>query len=659
MEGQILGNRYELLEKIGGGGMALVYKAKCKLLNRFVAVKILRPEFTNDEEFVKRFRIEAQAAASLSHPNIVSIYDVGHEGSIYYIVMEYIDGVTLKQYITERGRLGWREAVNISIQICSAIEHAHRNHIVHRDIKPHNIMITRDGIAKVTDFGIARAVSSSTITMVGSTIGSVHYFSPEQARGGFTDEKSDLYSLGIGLYEMVTGRLPFDGDTPVAVALKHIQLEAEQPIDIESSIPEGVNDIILKAMKKEQNKRYQSASEMLQDLYKVLKEPDGRFVAVESIDDYPTRRVQAVNSEMDAGDRVNDRVNKVNDKINDREDYLIEEEPGEKKRKGDKLTIPLAVFTSLVIMAVCVYIGIKLVIPTIMPEPPKEFVVKNYVDRNINDVKDELSKAGIDIKPIRKSNEKVAKDIIVSQNPEPGKTFKLGASNVVELEVSDGPQLVKITDLRKVDYRTAENKISDMGLIPKTEEMFSDNIGIGLVIKTDPEADEEVKPGTVVTIYKSKGPELKPTKVPDLIGKTGEEAKRMLADAKLKLGKISPEEGKNYIDKIIKQEPAPQSEVSEDTPVNIYFDSSIEQRKSVTRTLNLSNPETYGDKIKVQVEITPSDTKKAEVIVNEEKKKSDFPITLTIPVPDKGKTDINVTLDGKPYVQFTEDLSGR
>ena len=278
MIGQILGNRYELIEKVGGGGMALVYKARCKLLNRFVAVKILRPDFTNDEEFIKRFKIEAQAAASLSHPNIVSIYDVGNEEDIHYIVMEYIDGATLKEYIEEKGALDWKEAVNISIQICLAIKHAHENNIVHRDIKPHNILFTKEGMIKVTDFGIARAVTSSTITMVGGTIGSVHYFSPEQARGGFTDEKSDIYSLGIVLYELLTGTLPFNGDTPVSVAIKHIQEEPEEPINMNSQIPIGVNDIVKKAIQKDQNSRYQKASDLLDDLYKVLDKPSTQFL---------------------------------------------------------------------------------------------------------------------------------------------------------------------------------------------------------------------------------------------------------------------------------------------------------------------------------------------------------------------------------------------
>ena len=248
--GKTLGNRYEILEKIGVGGMATVYKARCKLLNRNVAIKVLKDEFANDAEFIKRFQIEAQAAASLSHPNIVSIYDVGNEDNMHYIVMELIEGETLKDIITRKGKLDWREAVDIAAQIAAGLAKAHANHIIHRDIKPHNIIITKDGVAKVTDFGIAKAVSNSTINAFGSTIGSVHYFSPEHARGGYTDEKSDIYSLGVVLYEMVTGKLPFDGDTPVSVALKHIQETPKEPIEINKDIPIGVNNIIMKQSKK-------------------------------------------------------------------------------------------------------------------------------------------------------------------------------------------------------------------------------------------------------------------------------------------------------------------------------------------------------------------------------------------------------------------------
>ena len=276
--GRVIGNRYEIIEKIGEGGMATVYKAKCNILKRYVAVKVLRDEFTTDEEFIKRFNTEAQSAASLTHPNIVSIYDVGHEENIYYIVMELVQGKTLKDIINEDGTLPWKWALNVSIQVASALEMAHRNSIVHRDIKPHNIIITEDGIAKVTDFGIAKAVSNSTITAFGTTIGSVHYFSPEHARGGYTDAKSDLYSLGVVMYEMLTGRVPFDADTPVSIALKHMQEKPIEPIKLNPTIPYAVNKIIMKAMEKDPNERYQSATEMLKDLSMALKNPEGDFV---------------------------------------------------------------------------------------------------------------------------------------------------------------------------------------------------------------------------------------------------------------------------------------------------------------------------------------------------------------------------------------------
>ena len=293
--GKMLDNRYEILEKIGVGGMATVYKAKCHVLNRFVAIKILKDEFTTDSDFIKKFNTEAQSAASLTHPNIVSIFDVGNEGNLYYIVMELIQGKTLKEIITEDGKLSWKWSVNIAIQIASALETAHKNNIIHRDIKPHNIIITEDGMAKVTDFGIAKAVSNSTITAFGTTIGSVHYFSPEHARGGFTDAKSDLYSLGVVMYEMLTGKVPFDADTPVSVALKQVQEEPVDPITYNKDIPISVNRIILKAMQKDPNLRYQSATEMLKDLSMALKRPNEDFVVLAlQDDDSPTQKIPTI-----------------------------------------------------------------------------------------------------------------------------------------------------------------------------------------------------------------------------------------------------------------------------------------------------------------------------------------------------------------------------
>jgi len=302
--GRILGERYELIEKIGSGGMAIVYKAKCHLLKRHVAVKILRPELVEDESFVARFKRESLAAASLSHPNIVNIYDVGEENGVYYIVMEYVNGKTLKEYIREKERLEWEEAVRIAAQICSALKHAHKNGIVHRDIKPQNILISEDGTVKVADFGIARAVSSATVTIAGANVmGSVHYFSPEQARGGYVDEKSDIYSLGIVLYEMVTGNVPFEGDTAISVALKHIQERVKPPWELNPSIPKSLNDVIEKATEKDQAGRYQTAGEMLRDLQRVLRDPEGNFVVRNIDSDLPTQVMEPVKPNANPGER--------------------------------------------------------------------------------------------------------------------------------------------------------------------------------------------------------------------------------------------------------------------------------------------------------------------------------------------------------------------
>ena len=312
MIGKVLGARYEIIEKIGGGGMALVYKAKCQLLNRYVAVKVLRDEFTNDEEFIKKFRHESQAAASLSHPNIVNIYDVGSEGDIYYIVMEYIKGKTLKEIINENGKLSSEQTVNYSIQIAEALQHAHNNHIVHRDIKPHNIMVTEDGRIKVTDFGIARAVTSTTMTNTSSVIGSVHYFSPEQARGKFTDEKSDIYSLGIVMYEMITGKVPFEGESPISIALKHVEEEIVSPRTTDDTVPENIEYIIMKCVRKNQSERYKNAGELLKDLRKV-KYTNGKIDFVEDTNEFDsaTRIIPVVNGGEEVVDEMSSRKKKV------------------------------------------------------------------------------------------------------------------------------------------------------------------------------------------------------------------------------------------------------------------------------------------------------------------------------------------------------------
>lgn len=643
MVGKILGNRYELIEKIGGGGMALVYKAKCGLLNRFVAVKILRPEFTNDEEFVMRFRVEAQAAASLSHPNIVSIYDVGHEGDIHYIVMEYVKGITLKEYIEQKGPLDWKDAVNISIQICLAIEHAHKNHIVHRDIKPHNILITGDGMAKVTDFGIARAVTSSTITMAGSTIGSVHYFSPEQARGGFTDEKSDLYSIGIVMYELLTGQLPFDAESPVAIALKHLQDVPAEPISIRSNIPKGLNDIIMKAIEKDQIKRYQNVTDLLGHLYKILKEPETEFSSNEAddVESSPTIRMPSLGEK-----RLKEDVNPI---------QKAGEEKVKRKRKNDKLTAVLAVSTSLIII---VFIGIMLFKfgPDIAGKP-KDFIVEDYVGKNFYEVKGMLAKEGITAKAILKKDDDFPKDTIISQDKGENERLKPGAEgyNTIEFIVSDGPELVRITDLRGMDYRMAVTKLKNQGLEPEIVEEHSETVTSGYVIKTEPDINYDVRKGSTVKIFKSIGPEIKKVVVPDLKGLTRTEAYNRLSYAGLAAGKTFPEEMTPYIiDKIANQNPAAGTEVDEGTMVDIYLQDNNPDQKRVNKRIELDNPDSFGDNIKVLITMTRSDTNRVETILNSVKKKSDFPLVIGILVPNGGNTVVKIYLNDELYKDFTE-----
>lgn len=645
MEGHILGNRYEVIEKIGGGGMSIVYKAKCKLLNRFVAVKILRPEFTQDEEFVKRFRIEAQSAASLSHPNIVSIYDVGNDNGTYYIIMEYIDGITLKEYIDSKEELPWREAVNIAIQIGSAIDQAHKNHIIHRDIKPHNILLTKDGVAKVTDFGIARAVSSSTITMVGSTIGSVHYFSPEQARGGFVDEKSDLYSLGITLYEMVTGRLPFDGETPIAVALKHIQIDAEQPIELNANIPKALNDIIMKTIKKEQNKRYQSATEVLSDLSMVLKNPTGDFVVPTGLEESPTRRINTVGTENSDG----------------REEYLIKDDGKgkvKKTKKNDKVTIVLAITTGLVLIVFLSYlIGVKVFMP-LYPDSKKSFIVGDYVGKNIEEVEASLSERDIKDVPVElEYNNEYPEGVITWQSVDKDKTLKPGGYGSLRFKVSKGIEKVKIPELKNEDHRTAEDIIETAGLTPNSVYEHSDTVAQNRVIRTDPPVDEEVvkNKSSIVTIYVSNGPEIKLTKVPNLIGKTQKEAIKLLDTAKLVIGKQTPEIGSDYTILITSQNPLPNADANEGDSVDLFYEKTETTVTNQQYTLKLVKPETYGDTIQVRVQVTQPNSV-SEIIVNQSKNKAEFPFIVPLTYPEN--TVVDIFLDDKPYdhktIPFTD-----
>ncbi len=564
--GKYIGSRYEILEVIGKGGMATVYRAKCHVLNRMVAVKVLKEEFTTDEEFIRRFNIEAQSAAGLSHPNIVSIYDVGHEGSIYYIVMELIQGKTLKEIIAEDGALPWKWSVNIAIQIASALEAAHKNNIVHRDIKPHNIIITEDGVAKVTDFGIAKAVSNSTITAFGTTIGSVHYFSPEHARGGYTDAKSDLYSLGIVMYEMVTGRVPFDADTPVSIALKHMQEKPVDPMKLNPNVPVAVNQIIMKAMQKEPSMRYQSATEMLKDLSLALKNSDGRFVLEPSMDTQATQRIGTITEDMAKEDKIE---NKKDKKKQGKIRTYFKEHP--------KMKI-LAIILSFVLVFLITVFTVKGIMDA---TTVKNVYIPNLVGKTEEEVIQELEGTKLTYEITSEEyNSEVEAGRVISQDPAYKNNFTIKENTVISLVVSKGVEVVTVPKVAGDTYEDAEKKLTDAKLKVERVEETSQKIEEGIVIRQDPAENTSLNAGDTVKVYVSIGTGIKQVSVPSLVNKTEEVASKELTDAGLKVEVVYEEDTTKTNGVVLKQSVDVGKVVDEGTTVVITVNQIVETKSA-------------------------------------------------------------------------------
>ena len=563
LEGRLLGNRYEIIEKIGNGGMATVYKATDKVLKRYVAVKILRDEFTTDEEFIKRFEVEAQSAARLTHPNIVSIYDVGVEENLYYIVMELIQGKTLKEIIVEeRGPLPWKWSVNVAIQIASALEMAHRNNIVHRDIKPHNIIITEDGIAKVTDFGIAKAVSNSTITAFGTTIGSVHYFSPEHARGGYTDAKSDIYSLGVVMYEMVTGKVPFDADTPVSVALKHMQEEPEEPIEVNPNIPVAVNKIIMKALQKDSTLRYQTATDMLRDLRTALKNPEGDFV--EELEYDETAKTQKINT--------SDYSKKENRK---KENKFIAWIKAHKK---------LSIFIGLILLFAISLGGTMLVLG--ITNPP-EVEMPNVVGMSREEAQKEIEATKLKFEVEKEEYDaEVPEGFVISQDPKYMERFnKVKEGSTVKVVISKGQEKTKVPKVVGMTKEEAIQAIEDANLKAEVIEETSKKVEEGYVISQDTEADTEIAAGETIKIHVSTGTGIKQVTVVSVIGQDEATAKKTLEDLGLKVTITYTDSTKDN-GKVATQSIADGKVVDEGTAITLTV-NKVAENKTVTVNINV------------------------------------------------------------------------
>lgn len=575
---KLLAGRYELIEKIGEGGMAVVYKAKDRLLNRYVAIKILRPEFTQDEQFLESFKRESQAAAGLQHPNIVSIYDVGRTGNINFIVMELVDGRPLSDLIKEKGRLDYKTTIDIAKQMASALSIAHKHQIIHRDVKPHNIMITSDGVAKLTDFGIARAVSNAT--MVADTskiIGSVHYFSPEQARGAYVDERSDIYSLGIVMFEMLTGRVPFDGETPVEVALKHINEDVPSPAKLVPGIPPALDKIVLKATDKYQTERYKSVDEMLEALKNVefvTQMVGDRVFAAES-EPKPRRDESLVAPVMSS--RREDR---------EQEMVIAPANPRKPKAKSDdKKKKKRAIIIGVAAAAILALFGI-LYVSGIIGGGGKEVTVPDVKGMSYSEAKEVLEAKGLKIEkadePI--ASQKIEKGKIVSQTP--SKNSKVKKGRTVRVILSAGNTELKVPDLKGLSYKEAKTLLSEMGLqISKGDEVDSDSVAEGLIASQYPSAKTKVDKGDIITVNISKGK--KDAVIPKLVGTTftsESDVSDILSKYGYKLGKVSYEESYETPGTIIKQSPDAGTTAEKKTSVDIV----ISKAKSKATVPNLN-----------------------------------------------------------------------
>lgn len=583
--GMIIGDRYEILEKIGTGGMSDVYKAKDHKLNRLVAVKVLKQEFSENANFVSKFRVEAQAAAGLAHPNIVNVYDVGEENGIYFIVMELVEGITLKKYIEKKARLSVKEAVSIAIQVCMGIETAHNNHIIHRDIKPQNIIISKEGKVKVTDFGIAKAATSNTITS--NVMGSVHYTSPEQARGGYSDEKSDIYSLGITMFEMLTGRVPFNGDTTVAIAIKHIQEEMPSPRDYISEIPVSVEQIVFKCCQKSPDRRYQSMGELIADLKRSLMTPDEDFVKVVNPDEegatkhFSGREMETIKKQVRHRDSLEEAMHlrtEADVKRSLKKRYVIEEEEEDEEDiddteyeyyededeeedeeaqeddydpKMERLTTVLAVIAAILVGCIVLFLVGRAVglfefelfglggehTEEQEEEPKEEVEMVEVVGLKLDDVKVALLDLGLTPEIEYEESAEYEQGIVMRTSVEPG-TKILEGTNVV-LTVSAGSEGVKIPDVVGMTEAEGVATLSNKGFVVNKTEGFDAYIKAGNIITQSPEAGSKAPSGTAVTIRISLGPETTKVQMPDLMGRSEEEAMAVLVENGLNLGVVS------------------------------------------------------------------------------------------------------------------------
>lgn len=682
--GTMIGNRYEVVEKVGTGGMADVYRAMDHRLNRYVAVKILKNEYSEDTKFVTKFRQEAQAVACLSHPNVVAVYDVGEEQGMHFIVMEFVEGITLKSYIEKKGKLSVREAVGIGIQIASGLEAAHNSHIIHRDIKPQNILISRDGTAKVTDFGIAKAASSNTITA--SAMGSVHYISPEQARGGFSDEKSDVYSLGVTMYEMLSGTLPFTGESAVAVALAHIQEEAVPLTAMDATIPKGISDIVAKCMQKKADFRYPTSADLIADLKMFLQDPEGEYGVVKPLYENtdtifikPTdvNRIKAA-SQPTTGDSGMTAAEPEDKKAG-------EEDSGEVDPKLEKALIGGSIVVAIIIGIVIIYVigkvfgfwggasGSTEATPTpevtssaasatATPEASdsaQKVTVENVAGMTTEKAKTALSQKGLsNVKVSEQQSDTVSAGKVISTDPEAGTEVEKDAE--ITLIVSSGTSTVQVPSVASMTVSKAKSTLAAEGFnAVEGSKVYSDTVKAGLVAYSNPKGGAQASKGATITLYISKGPKRTTTTVPDLMGMTKAQAKEALTAKKLVLGSVSTAYSDNVSkNRVCVQSKAEGTEVKTGSTVDITLSLGASKTYSYySNKVTIDNPFDYESDPSSVFKFVLSQDGKTTTIREVSLSYSDFPYTISdVKGSSASSGEIIVYKDGKRLSSYSVDF---
>ena len=650
--GKLLDNRYEILEIIGTGGMARVYKARCHRLNRLVAIKILREDLAQDAEFRRRFHDESQAVAMLSHPNIVAVYDVSRSSDLEYIVMELIDGITLKQYMQKKGnKLNWREALHFITQIVKALGHAHSRGIIHRDIKPHNIMVLRDGSVKVADFGIARVASGGHSTLTQEALGSVHYISPEQARGSHIDARSDLYSAGVVLYEMITGRLPFEGDTPVSVAIQHINSIPLSPRELDPTIPEALEAITMKAMAPNPDNRYPSADAMLADLEEFRKNPSINF-------DYDVSEFVPEEPEEGAMTQIRTPHTPVRSRVPEpeprrrryEEPEEEEEEPENRPRRRDRRRggTNWPIIAAIVVILAFVAGLFYFISSILMPSP--DYTIPKLTGYTYEEVlQDPELRQEFNIVVGQTVESEEAAGTILRQDPAAGSTVKSNNAEIT-VTVSGGPEVIQMIDVTNQEYLKALATLRDMGLsVEAPEYQFDDEVPANYIISYTPAEGTELKAGDSVHLVVSKGPEASKVTLISFADMAQSDAESRIRLMNLEVGEIEHVSSETVPEgKVVEQWPEAGTEVEEGSKVNLTVSTGpenpdIPQTSTKTLTINLPVVDETDPVQSINVMVTSDDGKE---VYNRDVNPL-MEVAVSVPVSGTGKVTYNVYFNGR------------